>query len=108
MGLPVTHHAPSDGLIVGRYQYLKVFIISFIPPLTIVVFATTSEVLADRLNCRTRNIVGGYAGAKLVLSKGDKLIRHFLTGAIDRDGNQAHLLLEAGLHCIIGPSKLGR
>ena len=78
-----THHAPSDGLILVDTNILKVFIIFVYTLLTIVVFATTSEVLwLIGLIAALGNIVGGYAGAKLTLSKGDKLIRHFLTGAI--------------------------
>jgi len=79
--LPIMHRVM--GLSLVDTNILKVFIIFVYTLLTIVVFATTSEVLwLIGLIAALGNIVGGYAGAKLTLSKGDKLIRHFLTGAI--------------------------
>ena len=79
--LPIMHRVM--GLSLVDTNILKVFIIFVYTLLTIVVFATTSEVLwLIGLIAALGNIIGGYAGAKLTLSKGDKLIRHFLTGAI--------------------------
>ena len=79
--LPIMHRVM--GLSLVDTNILKVFIIFVYTLLTIVVFATTSEVLwLIGLIAAVGNIVGGYAGAKLTLSKGDALIRHFLTAAI--------------------------
>lgn len=79
--LPIMHRVM--GLSLVDTNILKVFIIFVYTLLTVVVFATTSEVLwLIGLIAALGNIVGGYAGAKLTLSHGDKLIRHFLTGAI--------------------------
>ena len=79
--LPIMHRVM--GLSLVDTNILKVFIIFVYTLLTVAVFATTSEVLwLIGLIAALGNIVGGYAGAKLTLSHGDKLIRHFLTGAI--------------------------
>lgn len=79
--LPIMHRVM--GLSLVDTNILKVFIIFVYTLLTIAVFATTSEVLwLIGLIAALGNIVGGYVGAKLTLSKGEKLIRHFLTGAI--------------------------
>ena len=75
--------SPSNGAIAGNTNILKVFII-FVYTLADhrCLCYDQRGALADRTHCSRWQHCGGYAGAKLTLSKGDAIIRHFLTAAI--------------------------